>query len=109
MNLQELHLILEATGFPVAYSHFTETQNEPLPSPPFITYLATYSSNLYADNQVYKQVQNAQIELYTKRKDLDAEAIVEETLNQNELPFSTTETFIDSEQIYQKIYEVRLF
>ena len=24
MNLQELHLILEATGFPVAYSHFIE-------------------------------------------------------------------------------------
>jgi hypothetical protein len=109
MNLQELYLILEATGFPVAYSHFTESENESLPSPPFIAYLATYSSHLYADNQVYKQVQNAQIELYTKRKDLEAEAIVEEALNENELPFYTTETFIDSEQIHQKIYEVRLF
>ena len=109
MNLQELHNILEATGFPVAYSHFIETENEALPSPPFIAYLITYSSNLYADNHVYKQVQNAQIELYTKRKDLEAEAIVEEVLNQNELPFYSTETFIDSEQIYQKTYEVRLF
>lgn len=109
MNLQELHTILEATGFPVAYSHFVESENEPLPNPPFIVYLATYSSNLYADNQVYKQVQNAQIELYSKRKNLEAEAIVEEVLNQNELPFSTTEAFIDSEQIHQKIYEVRLF
>ena len=109
MNLQELHLILEATGFPVAYSHFIESENEPLPSPPFIAYLVTYSSNLYADNQVYKQVQNAQIELYTKRKDLEAEAIVEQLLNENELPFYTTEIFISSEQIYQKIYEVRLF
>ena len=42
-------------------------------------------------------------------KDLEAEAIVEELLNENELPFYTSETFIDSEQIYQKIYEVRLF
>ena len=58
---------------------------------------------------MYKQVQNAQIELYTKRKDLEAEAILEKLLNENELPFYTTETFIDSEQIYQKIYEVRLF
>jgi len=33
----------------------------------------------------------------------------EELLNENELPFYTSETFIDSEQIYQKIYEVRLF
>ena len=109
MNLQELHNILEATSLPVAYSHFTETENEPLPIPPFIAYLVTYSSNLYADNQVYKQVQNAQIELYTKRKDLEAEAILEELLNQNELPFYTTEIYISSEQIYQKIYEVRLF
>jgi hypothetical protein len=109
MNLQELHLILEATAFPVAYSHFIESENEPLPSPPFITYLVAYSSNLMADNQVYKSVQNVQIELYTKRKDLEAEAILEGALNSNELPYATTETFIDSEQIYQKIYEVRLF
>ena len=109
MNLQELHLILEATDFPVAYSHFIESENEPLPSPPFIAYLVTYSSSLYADNKVYKEVQNAQIELYTKRKDLEAEAVLEELLNENELPYYTSETFIDSEQIYQKIYEVRLF
>jgi hypothetical protein len=109
MNLQELHLILEATEFPVAYSHFVESENEPLPSPPFIAYLVTDSANLYADNKVYKEVQNAQIELYTKRKDLEAEAILEELLNENELPYYTSETFIDSEQIYQKIYEMRLF
>jgi hypothetical protein len=109
MRLSELHTILEVTGFPVAYSHFIESENEPLPSPPFIAYLVSYSSNLYADNKVYKQIQNAQIELYTKRKDLEAEAIIEELLNENELPFYTSETFIDSEQIYQKIYEVRLF
>ena len=109
MNLQELHLILEATGFPVAYSHFVESENEPLPNPPFIAYLVAYSSNLMADNKVYKSIENVQIELYTSRKDLEAEAILEEALNENELPYLTTETFIDSEQMYQKIYEVRLF
>jgi len=29
-------------------------------------------------------------------------------LNANEIPFGTTETFIESESLYQKIYEVRL-
>ena len=93
MNLQELKKILEATGFPVAYSHFVESENEPLPNPPFIAYLVTYSSNFTADNKVYKSIENVQIELYTKRKDLDAEAIVEKVLNENELPYCNNRNF----------------
>lgn len=109
MKLDELKTILEATGFPVAYSHFTETDNEPLPQPPFIVYLAVYSSNFMADNKVHIPIENVQIELYTDKKDLDAEAKVEAVLNENEIPFQTSEIFIDGEQIYQKIYEMRLF
>jgi hypothetical protein len=109
MILSELKTILEATGFPVAYSHFTETNNEPLPQLPFVVYVATFSSHFLADNKVFKSVENVQVELYTERKDLAAEAKVDAALNDNELPYSTTETYIDSEQMYQKIYEVRLF
>jgi hypothetical protein len=109
MNLDELYTILEATGFPVAFSHFTETENEPLPKPPFICYLPTYSSNFMADNKVHIPIQNVQIELYTDKKDLDAEGKVAAALNENEMPYATTETFIESEELYQKIYEVRLF
>jgi len=109
MKMNELKTILEATGFPVAYSHFIETENEPLPSPPFIVYLATYSSNFMADNKVHIPIENVQIELYTSKKDLEAEAIVEAVLNENELPFATTEAFIESEELFQKIYEMRLF
>lgn len=109
MTLEELKIILEATGLPVAFSHFTESENEPLPKPPFITYLVSFSSHLMADNQVYKQIQNVQIELYTDRKNLDVEAFLEEVLNVNEIPYATTEAYIESESLYQKIYEVRLF
>jgi hypothetical protein len=108
MTLSELNLILQSTGLPVAYSHFVEADNSPLPEPPFIVYLITYSSNQSADDQVYKQIQNVQIELYTDKKDLDSEAILERILNENDLPFSTTETYIESEALFQKIYEVRL-
>jgi protein-disulfide isomerase-like protein with CxxC motif len=108
MTLTELHQILKATGFPVAYSHFVESDNDPIPDPPFVCYLITYSSNLSADDRVYKQVQNVQIELYTDKKDLEAEAILEGILNDNDLPFGTTETYIESEALFQKIYEVRL-
>lgn len=108
MILSELNSILQAAGFPVAYSHFIESTNSPLPDPPFICYMVVYSSHFSADNAIYKSIENIQIELYTNSKDVDAETKVENVLNANELPFSTIETFIDSEQLYQKIYEVRL-
>ncbi|MDX8359825.1 hypothetical protein [Cytobacillus sp. IB215316] len=103
MTLVELKQILDATGLPIAYSHFKETQ-----LPPYICYLASYSSNFMADNKVYKNIDNIQIELYTTKKDLVAEAIIEAALNDNQVPWESTETFIESEQLFQKIYEMRL-
>lgn len=108
MTLVELKKILEAAGFPVAYSHFVETTNEPLPTPPFICYLCTFSANFAADDSVYYPAQNVQIELYTDEKDLEAESRVESVLTANNIPFGTTESFIESESLYQKIYEVRV-
>ena len=109
MNLIELKTILEATGYPVAYLQFVETENDPLPQPPFIVYISAYSSNFMADNKVHLEIDNVQIELYTDKKDLIAENKIATVLNENELPYSTTETFIEQENLYQKIYEVRLF
>lgn len=109
MTLTELKKLLDATGFPVAYSHFKSALNKPIPNPPYITYLVTYSSNFHADNKVHKQIQNIDIELYTDKKDLQAESIVEGILDDNEIPYDTAETFIESENLFQKIYEVRLF
>lgn len=108
MNLNELRIILEATGFPVAYYHFIESENNPIPSPPFICYLTIDSSNFSADNSVYYPIQNVQIELYTDKKELEAESKIEAVLNENEIPYSTSEAFIESESLFQKIYEVRL-
>lgn len=44
MTLGELTKILEATGFPVAYSHFTATPGKPVPSPPYICFLVDGSA-----------------------------------------------------------------
>lgn len=108
MTLSDIYTILKATGYPVAYSHFTSTNNTPLPSPPYIVYLSAYSSNLKADNKVYKKIDNLQVELYTAKKDLTAEKKLEDLLDQNEIAYESTEAWIDSEKLFQKIYEVRL-
>ena len=102
MTLAELNKILEATGFPVAYSHFI---GEP-PSIPFITYLTPGTSNFHADNKVLVKVTDADIELYTRIKDELAEKKLEDLLNQHEIPWDVSETFIESEKLFQRIYEI---
>jgi hypothetical protein len=101
MTLAELNQLLKQTGYPVAYSHFNSAKEAP-----FITYLEAFSSNQFADNKVYKKVKNIQVELYTNYKDLTAESTLEDILDANEIPYETTETFIESEQLFQKIYEI---
>ena len=108
MTLQEINTILKATGYPVAYSHFTATTNNPIPTPPYICYLSAYSSNFKADNKVFAKIDNLQIELYTTKKDLIAEKKVEDLLDQNDIAYEATEEWIESEKLFQKIYEVRL-
>jgi hypothetical protein len=59
-------------------------------------------------NKVYKKIDNLQIELYTTKKDLVAEKKLEDLLDANEIAYDSTEVWIDTEKLFQKIYEVRL-
>ncbi|MGE7545066.1 hypothetical protein [Sporosarcina newyorkensis] len=103
MTLVELKKLLDATGFPVAYSHFKKA----VPTP-YICYLVTYSPNFHADNRTYQKINAIDIELYTDIKDPQSESIIESILDENEIPYDSIETYIESEQLFQKIYEVRL-
>ncbi|MNW36743.1 hypothetical protein D3C74_137610 [compost metagenome] len=108
MTLNELKTLLKATGYPVAYLQFKATPNNPAPKPPFITYIVDSSSNFFADNVTYSKASNVSIELYTNTKDLNAESKLESLLDEIEIPYDSYETYIDSEDLYQKIYEARL-
>jgi len=101
VNLYELKALLDQTGYPVSYSHF----NSP-PNPPYIAYLVAFSSNFHADNQVYAKIENAQVELYTEYKDPSVEKTLEDIFKDNEIPWDDTETWIETEQLFQRIYEI---
>lgn len=103
MTLVELKQLLDATGLPVAYSHFKKPE-----SPPFIAYREVDSENFKADNRVFHKVRNVDIELYTSRKDPSIEIILEQLLDANDIPYDTTEIYIDDEKLFLKTYEVRL-
>ena len=101
MNEEALKALLETTGLPVAYHHFKTP-----PEPPYIVYLFSYSSNFGADNKVHGKVNNYQVELYTTIKDPASEKLVEDLFDANDIFWDKTETYIDSEDLYQVLYEI---
>lgn len=103
MTQTELYNHLKSIGLPIKYSHFTD-----IPPPPYITYVFAYSNDLIADNINYHPISNFQVELYTNKKDLASEKLVEDKLKELELPYLKLETYLDSEKVFQIIYEVQI-
>ena len=91
MTLEELAGLVRKTGIPSAYDHFAEGESL---DPPFICYLLPGSSNFAADGRVYFKGSEARIELYTDRKDLKSEAVVEEALDSAGIFYKKFQNFI---------------
>ncbi|MBC2722340.1 hypothetical protein [Desulfosporosinus sp.] len=108
MNQVELVTALKSLGMPIAYGEFESTPENPSPSPPFITYQFTDDEDLKADNQNYVDIGDYNIELYTDKKDLTIEKLVQDKLKELHLPYSKSEAKIELEELYQVIYRIQL-
>lgn len=103
--MEELLKIIKETGFPFAYDHFAEGES---PDLPFICYLLQGSNNFAADGRVYFKINEVQIELYTDTKDLLVEQKMEEVLDVHEVFYNKSETWIDSEKLYEVLYQFEM-
>ena len=101
MTYAEISQMISAVGIPYAYHHFEEGSGQ---QPPFITFYYDGENDLKADNINYQTIRPLTIELYTDNKYFALEAAVESVLTANDLTFSRTEVFIDSEQMYMVTY-----
>lgn len=106
ITFKELPAVLEKSGLPVTYRAWPEKQAPPLP---YICYLSEESDNFAADGTVYQKIISARVELYTRRKNLDAEEAVENALSAASLVWSKDETYISSEHCYLISYETEVF
>ena len=93
--------ILKSAGFPFAYDHFAEGE---APDPPFVCYLLPGSDNFSADGKVYYRISEARVELYTDQKDFAAEGKLEDALDACGIFYEKSETWIDSEKLYEVLY-----
>lgn len=99
--MERLMAILNSIGIPYAYDHFTEGES---PEPPFLCYLLPGSDNFSADGKVYHKISEVRLELYTDYKDLASEQKVEDVIDTAGLFYNKTETWIDSEKLYEVLY-----
>jgi len=101
VTYKEVASMIAGINLPYAYDHFEEGNASP---PPFICFYFEGSNDLAADDTNYQKIRPLTIELYTDNKDFSTEETVEAALNSAGLVFSRSETFIDSERMYEVVY-----
>lgn len=105
MTIENLVEMLQELKIPFAYDHFAEGES---PEPPFICYLLPGSNNFAADGKVYFKVNKVRIEVYTDFKDLQLESRVEAVLDGHEIFYNKSETWIQSEKLYEVLYSFEM-
>ena len=96
---------LEKLGIPVQYRAFPIGQ---APQLPYLIFYENDSDNIFADNVNWYDVLNVACELYTDEKDIELETKIQKLFYDNEIEYNSTETFIDSENMYLKAYDVTI-
>ncbi|MDE5770667.1 MAG: hypothetical protein K2I06_03405 [Ruminococcus sp.] len=105
MTYEEINEMLLETGLPFAYHHFAEGES---PEPPFLIFLSTGENTFSADNLMYHSFKELDIELYTNEKSPETEAEIERILKQHHIFYDKTETWIESEKLYEILYEMEV-
>ena len=105
MTYDDVVAMAEEVGLPFAYDHFAEGES---PDPPFLIFLFPRSDNFSADGQVYVKIDVLHFELYTDRKDPEAEAQVEAVLDRHGFVYDKSEVWIAEERLYEVLYSMEV-
>ena len=102
MTIKEAYEGLKGLGYPVAYRAFREGE---VPDPPYIVYYEQGTDNFSADGIPYMIITDLDIELYTRKKDPEAEQKIAEWLTKNGMYWEKQEYYIESAELTQVIFE----
>ncbi|MFV0527761.1 MAG: hypothetical protein ACK5MN_03425 [Lachnospiraceae bacterium] len=105
MTLGELKTLLDTTELKVAYHHWKAGGAPPLP---YILYYEDSDLGFKADNVNYMPVKSTTIELYSQTKDVANEAKIEQILADNKLSYEAYESYLETEDMYLRAYEITL-
>ena len=105
MTYEEINEMMAEMGLPYAYHHFAEGES---PQPPFLLFLSPGVDTFSADNVVYHSFKQLDIELYTDKKNPALEEEIVSVLTQREIYFTKSEAWIESERLYEVLYEMTI-
>ena len=105
MSYEEINEMMQEIGMPFAYHHFAEGES---PKPPFVIFLSPGEDTFGADNLMYFSFKQLNIELYTDEKSPETEERVVEVLLQHNLYYTKSETWIESEKLYEVLYQLEV-
>ena len=105
MTHQEIYNMLASTNIPTVYLSW---KIDTTPNLPYIVYYYPTSDDFVADNINFQSINALNIELYTANKDFTTESLIESVLKNNSLAFRKTETWLESEDMYQILYETEV-
>lgn len=106
MTVVEIKELIESLGLPCTYYSYPEGK---APDLPYIVWYFPNSSNFSADDKVYANIEQLNIELYTMNKDFSTEKRIEGILDDENFYWDKLETYIDSEHMYQVLYQTEVF
>ena len=102
MTEAELLDVLESTGLPARYSHFTNPQE-----PPFLVYMGDGQDDLGADNLTYWHQNTYMIQYVYKTKAPAMETIIQDTLTAAGLRWEKSEdVWLESEGVFYINYYI---
>lgn len=104
MTLADLYTLIRR-NFRTAYNAFPIGE---APLMPYVCIVCTNTDNFGADNQVYHKRQRVDIELYTEKKDLSAEEILEAILDGAKIFYNATDNYLDDERCWERVYEIEV-
>lgn len=105
MSTEDVITMIGQMQLPYAYHHFAEGE---APVLPYLIYTYPESIPYAADDGVYEQGSSLQLELYSETRDLPIERRIEHMLDVNDLVYRKSEVYIESEQLYEIIYEMEV-
>lgn len=105
MTYEQINEMMEEIGLPFAYHHFAESES---PAPPFLIFLSPGENTFSADNYMYFSFKQLDIELYTDVKNPELENQIEEVLKRHEIYYTKSEVWIESERLYEVLYETEV-
>ena len=105
MTYEEIVNMIDETGLPNAYDHFAEGD---APASPYIAFILPGRDDFLADNKPYVKVTTLTLELYTEYKDPELEDRIDAVLESHEIIYDKSETWINSEKLYEVIYEMEV-